>query len=138
MRDDVNRLHIELEYGEVVSFDNKYFTLSTTEENLQKYSNHLIGSFITLPVFLLKYHNIKIDSSEEFLKFQLIKNPIKMSDFFESQKILKFINTHEYFKLDNSEKKIISIFKKLNILTFPIFLKKKPGNLKFIFNFEIF
>ena len=134
MSDDVNRLHIELDYGEVVSFDNKYFTLSTTDENLQKYSGHLIGSFITLPVFLLKYHNIKIDSSEEFLKFLIIKNPKKMNEFFESQKIPKFINTHEYFKLNNSEKKIITIFKKFNILPFPIFLKQNPGNIKFTFN----
>ena len=135
MSEDVNRLHIELDYGEIVSFDNKYFTLSTTEENFQKYSNLLVGSYISLPVFLLKYHNIDIDSQEEFLKFPLIKNPKKMSEFFESHKLKKFINTHEYFKLDNSEKKILSIFKKLNILPFPIFLKKKQSKIKF--NFKI-
>ena len=135
MSEDVNRLHIELDYGEIVSFDNKYFTLSTTEENLQKYSSFLVGSYISLPVFLLKYHNIDIDSQEEFLKFPLIKNPKKMSEFFEIHKLTKFINTNEYFKLDNSEKKILSIFKKLNILPFPIFLKKKQSKIKF--NFKI-
>jgi GTP cyclohydrolase II len=135
MSEDVNRLHIELDYGEIVSFDNKYFTLSTTEENLQKYRNILVGSCISLPVFLLKYHNIDIDNSEEFLKFSLIKIPKKMSEFFEIKKLTKFINTDKYFKLDNSEKKILSIFKKLNILPFPIFLKKKQSNIKF--NFDI-
>ena len=88
MSEDVNRLHIELDYGEIVSFDNKYFTLSTTEENFQKYSNLLVGSYISLPVFLLKYHNMKIlNTAEEFLKFPLIKNPKKMSEF-----LMKCIN----------------------------------------------
>ena len=134
MSEDVNRLHIELDYGEIVGFDRKYFTLSTTEENLQKYSKRIVGSYISLPVFLLKYHKVDIDSTEEFLKFPLIKNPRNMSDFFESQKLKKFINTDKYVELDNSEKKILSIFKKLNILPFPIFLKKKQSNIKFSFN----
>ena len=134
MSGDVNRLHIELDYGEIVGFDRKYFTLSTTEENLQKYSKLIVGSYISLPVFLLKYHKVDIDSTEEFLKFPLIKNPRNMSDFFESQKLKKFINTDKYFELDNSEKKILSIFKKLNILPFPIFLKKKQSNINFSFN----
>ena len=136
MNGDVNRLHIELDYGEIVGFDKKYFTLSTTEENFQKYSKLIVGSYISLPIFLLKYHEIDIDSTEEFLKFPLIKNPKKMSDFFESQKIKKFINTDKYFELDNSEKKILSIFKKLNILPFPIFLKKKQNNIKYSFNIK--
>ena len=136
MSGDVNRLHIELDYGEIVGFDKKYFTLSTTEENFQKYSKHIVGSYISLPVFLLKYHKIDIDSTEEFLKFPLIKNPKKMTDFFESQKIKKFINTDKYFELDNSEKKILSIFKKLNILPFPIFLKKKQSNIKYSFDIK--
>jgi GTP cyclohydrolase II len=135
MNEDVSRLHIELDYGEIVSFDNKYFTISTTEENFQKYSNLLVGSYISLPVFLLKYHKIDIDSPEEFLKFPLIKNPKKISEFFESKKLTKFIDTDKYFKLNNSEKKILSIFKKLKILPFPIFLKKKQSNTKF--NFDI-
>ena len=134
MSGDVNRLHIELDYGEIVGFDRKYFTLSTTEENLQKYSKLIVGSYISLPVFLLKYHKVDIVSTEEFLKFPLIRNPRNMSDFFESQKLKKFINTDKYFELDNSEKKILSIFKKLNILPFPIFLKKKQSNIKFSFN----
>ena len=136
MNGDVNRLHIELDYGEIVGFDKKYFTLSTTEENFQKYSKHIVGSYISLPVFLLKYHKIDIDSTEEFLKFPLIKNPKKMTDFFESQKIKKFINTDKYFELDNSEKKILSIFKKLDILPFPIFLKKKQSNIKYSFDIK--
>ena len=134
MSGDVNRLHIELDYGEVVNFDERYFVLSTTEDNLKKDNNLLIGSYIALPVFLLKYHNTNIDSAEEFLKFKIIKKPKKIIDFFESQKILKLLDIHNYTKLDHSEKTIISIFKKLNILPFPIFLKKKPQNLKFFFN----
>ena len=136
MSGDVNRLHIELDYGEIVGFDRKYFTLSTTEENLQKYGKLIVGSYISLPVFLLKYHKVDIVSTEEFLKFPLIRNPRNMSDFFESQKLKKFINTDKYFELDNSEKKILSIFKKLNILPFPIFLKKKQNNIKFSFNID--
>ena len=134
MSGDINRLHIELDYGEVVNFNERYFVLSTTEENFKKDNNVFIGSYISLPVFLIKYHNINIDSSEEFLKFKLIKKPKKIIDFFESQKISNFLDIHNYTNLDNSEKTIISIFKKLNILPFPIFLKKKPQNLKFSFN----
>ena len=134
MSGDINRLHIELDYGEVVNFNQRYFVLSTIEENFKKDNNLLVGSYIALPVFLIKYHNINIDSSEEFLKFKLINKPKKIIDFFESQKISKFLDLQNYIKLDNSEKLIISIFKKLNILPFPIFLKKKPQNLKFSFN----
>ena len=136
MSGDINRLHIELDYGEVVNFNERYFVLSTIEENFKKNNNLLVGSYIALPVFLIKYHNINIDSSEEFLKFKLINKPKKIIDFFESQKISKFLDLQNYIKLDNSEKLIISIFKKLNILPFPIFLKKKPQNLKFSFNFN--
>ena len=92
MSGNINRLHIELDYGEVVNFNERYFVLSTTEENFKKDNNLLIGSYIALPVFLIKYHNIDIDSSEEFLKFKLINKPKKISDFFESQKISKFFD----------------------------------------------
>ncbi len=82
MLEDVNRLHIELDYGEVVNFNNRYFTLSATEENFKKHNKLLIGSYITLSVNLLKYHGENLKTSEEFLKFPIIKKPKKLDDFF--------------------------------------------------------
>ena len=80
MIDDINRLHIELDYSEVVNFNNRYFTLSATEENFKKHNKLLIGSYIALPVYLLKYLGEDLNTAEEFLKFPLIKKPKKMSD----------------------------------------------------------
>ena len=78
MVNDINRLHIELDYGEVVNFDNRYFTLSATEENFKKHNKLLIGSYIALPVYLLKYLGEDLNTAEEFLKFPLIKKPKKI------------------------------------------------------------
>jgi 3,4-dihydroxy 2-butanone 4-phosphate synthase/GTP cyclohydrolase II len=136
MLEDVNRLHIELDYGEVVNFNNRYFTLSATEENFEKHNKLLIGSYIALPVNLLKYHGDELKTSEEFLKFPITQKPKKINDFFINRKLSKFIDIEKFTKLDSSEKKIISIFKKLNILPFPIFLKCKPYELKFSFNLK--
>ena len=133
MSDDLNRLHIELDYGEIVNFNNLYFTFPASEENFKKHSKILIGSLIALPIHLLNYHGEKIKTSEQFLKFPIIKKPKKINDLLKN-KISNFINIKKYSKLDSSEKKILSIFKKLNILPFPIFLKKKPNQLKFIFD----
>ena len=136
MLEDVNRLHIELDYGEVVNFNNRYFTLSATEENFKKHNKLLIGSYIALPVNLLKYHGKNLKTSEEFLKFPIIKKPKKLDDFLMNRKLSKFIDIEKCTKLDSSEKKIISIFKRLNILPFPIFLKRKPYELKFSFDLK--
>ena len=68
MLEDVNRLHIELDYGEVVNFNNRYFTISATEENFKKHNKLLIGSYIALSVNILKYHGKNLKTSEEFLK----------------------------------------------------------------------
>ena len=133
MSDDLNRLHVELDYGEIVNFNNLYYTLSASEENFKKHSKILIGSLIALPIHLLNYHGEKIKTSERFLKFPIIKKPKKINDLLKN-KISNFINIKKYSKLDSSEKKILSIFKKLNILPFPIFLKQKPNQLKFIFD----
>ena len=138
MSDDINRLHIELDYGEVVNFNNRYFTLSATEENFKKHNNLLVGSYIALPVYLLKYLGENLKTVEEFLKFPLIKKPKKMTDLLMNDKISKFIDIEKSSKLDSSEKKIITIFKKLNILPFPIFLKRKPYELKFSFDLRKF
>jgi len=136
MLEEVNRLHIELDYGEVVNFNNHYFTLSATEENFKKHNKLLIGSYISLPINLLKYHGENLQTPEEFLKFPIIKKPKKLDDFFMNRKLSKFIDIEKYTKLDSSEKKIISIFKRLNILPFPIFLKRKPYELKFSFDLK--
>ena len=133
MSDNLNRLHVELDYGEIVNFNNLYYTFPASEENFKKHDKILIGSLIALPIHLLNYHGEKIKTSEQFLKFPIIKKPKKINDLLKN-KISNFINIKKYSKLDSSEKKILSIFKKLNILPFPIFLKKKPNRLKFIFD----
>ena len=133
MSDNLNRLHVELDYGEIVNFNNLYYTFSASEENFKKHNKILIGSLIALPIHLLNYHGEKIKTSEQFLKFPIIKKPKKINDLLKN-KISNYINIEKYSKLDSSEKKILSIFKKLNILPFPIFLKKKPNQLKFIFD----
>jgi hypothetical protein len=38
MSDDLNRLHIELDYGEIVNFNNHYYTFSASDENFEKHS----------------------------------------------------------------------------------------------------
>ena len=133
MSDDLNRLHVELDYGEIVNFNNLYYTFSASDENFKKHNKILIGSLIALPIHLLNYHGEKIKTSEQFLKFPIIKKPKKINDLLKN-KISNFINIEKYSKLDSSEKRILSIFKKLNILPFPIFLKQRPNQLKFIFD----
>ena len=134
MSDNLNRLHIELDYGEIVNFNNLYYTFSVSDENFVKHNKILLGSLIALPVLLLKYHGVNIKTSEQFLKFPIIKKPKKTNDLLSNGKITNFVNINKYFKLNSDEKKILSIFKKLNILPFPIFLKKKLYRTKFIFD----
>ena len=111
MVNDINRLHIELDYGEVVNFNNRYFTLSATEENFKKHNKLLIGSYISLPVYLLKYLGEDLNTAEEFLKFPLIKKPKKMSDILMNKNISKFIHIENFSKLDSSEKKLFQSLK---------------------------
>ena len=125
MKNDLSRLLIELDYGEIINFNNDYFAFAASEENFQKYNKKLIGSLITLPVFLLRHQSVSIKTSEQFLKFPIIKKPKKINDLLERGELSKFIDTKKSIKLNSSEKKIISIFKKLNFLPFLIFLKKK-------------
>ena len=49
MKNDLGRLHIELDYGEIINFNNNYFVFSASEENFQKYNRKLKGALITLP-----------------------------------------------------------------------------------------
>ena len=52
MSGDINRLHIELDYGEVVNFNERYFVLSTIEENFKK-DNNLLDKYFTIGLVLL-------------------------------------------------------------------------------------
>ena len=106
MSDDLNRLHVELDYGEIVNFNNLYYTFSASEENFKKHNKILIGSLIALPIHLLNYHGEKIKTSEQFLKFPIIKKPKKINDLLKN-KISNYINIEKYSKLDSSEKKIL-------------------------------
>ena len=130
MSDDLNRLQIELNYGEIVNFNNLYYTFSSSDENFDKHGKMLLGSLIALPVFLLKYHGVNIKTSEQFLKFPIIKKPKKINDLLNNGKFFNYVDINKNLKLNSAEKKVISIFKKLNILPFPIFLRhqnlKKP------------
>ena len=107
MVNDINRLHIELDYGEVVNFNNRYFTLSATEENFKKHNKLLIGSYIALPVYLLKYLGEDLNTAEEFLKFPLIKKPKKMNDLLMNKNISKFKSFPKLFiDLPTSSQKV--------------------------------
>jgi hypothetical protein len=88
MSDDLNRLHIELDYGEIVNFNNLYYTLSASEENFKKHSKILVGSLIALPVLLLKYHGVDIKTSEQFLKFPIIKKPKIINDLLKKRYLI--------------------------------------------------
>ena len=137
MKNDLDKLQLNLEYGQIIKFDNKYNILNPTDENFKKYDSRIKDSEIALPIFLLKFHGIEIKTSENFLKFKLEKNPKKIQSFFSKrQNIKKFINLDTPQNLDINEKKLINIFKKLNILPFPIFLKdrKKKNDSKVSFN----
>ena len=128
MRPDLDRLQLELEYGQVINFNNKSFILSSSDENFKKYEKLIDKSEIALPVYLLKFHGLNIQSSEEFMKFRITKNPKSIQNLFKKQKISKIIDTDTGITLSKFEKNIIKIFKKLNILPFPIFLKQKKSN----------
>ena len=124
MKNDLDKLQLNLEYGQIIKFNNKYNILNPTDENLKKYDSCIKDSEIALPVFLLKFHGIEIKTSENFLKFKLEKNPKKIQSFFSKHRDIKrFINLNTPQSLDVNEKKLINIFKKLNILPFPIILK---------------
>ena len=73
MKNDLSRLLIELDYGEIINFNNDYFAFAASQENFQKNNKKLIGSLITLPVLLLKHQLVNIKTSEQFLKFPIIK-----------------------------------------------------------------
>ena len=127
MRLDLDRLQLEFEYGQIVNFNDKSNVLCSSNENFKKYDRLIDKSEIALPVYLLKFHGFNIQTTEEFLKFKISKNPKDIQKFFKKN-ISKIIDIDSGLKLNKFEKNIINVLKKLNILPFPIFIKKKiPG-----------
>ena len=111
MKNDLDKLQLNLEYGQVIKFNNNYNILNPSDKNFKKYDKFIKNSEIALPVFLLKFHGIEINTSQNFLKFKLKKNPKKIQSFFISEKNIKsFIDINAPQSLDINEKKIINIF----------------------------
>lgn len=131
---DLDKLQLDLEYGQVVNFDKKYYVLKFSDENLKKYKKIIQGAEISIPVFLLKFHNIKIQTSKTFLKFKITKNPKNIQNLFDQKKIAQYIDMGSSTNLDKSEEKLISIFKKFNLLPFIIFINKNEFNASHSFN----
>ena len=139
MKNDLDILQLNLEYGQIIKFDSKYNILGPSDENFKKYEKLFKNAEIALPVFLLKFHKIEIKTSQTFLKFKLLKTPKKIQNFFSTQQnIKKLIDINSPKNLDINEKKIIKIFKKLNVLPFPVFLNdnKSRKNSKFTFRID--
>ena len=138
MKNDLDILQLNLEYGQIIKFDSKYDILGPSDENFKKYEKLFKNAEIALPVFLLKYHKIEIKTSQTFLKFKFLKNPKKIQNFFSTrQNIKKLIDINSPKDLDTNEKKIIKIFKKLNVLPFPVFLKGGERKKESRFTFRI-
>mgnify|MGYP001199395302 FL=1 len=138
MKNDIDILQLNLEYGQIIKFNSKYNILSSSDENFKKYKKLFKNAEIALPVFLLKFHKIEIKTSQTFLKFKLLKSPRKIQNFFStSQNIKKHIDINTPKTLDKNEKKIIKIFKKLNVLPFPIFVKDYKSRKDSRFTFRI-
>ena len=89
MKNDLDKLQLNLEYGQVIKFNNNYNILNPSDKNFKKYDKFIKNSEIALPVFLLKFHGIEINTSQNFLKFKLKKNPKKIQSFFISEKNIK-------------------------------------------------
>tara|TARA_Y100001935_G_C17253944_1_gene482552 strand:+ start:261 stop:1292 length:1032 start_codon:yes stop_codon:yes gene_type:complete len=136
MKHGLDKLQLNLEYGQIIKFNNKY-VLNTSNENLLNFKTIIKNSEIILPVFLLTFHGIKLQTSQDFLKFKLIDNPKKIQNFFKKGKLKKLIDINNPKRLDSSERKILTIFKKLNILPFPTFISKSKIKLKDINSFNI-
>ena len=81
MKNDLDILQLNLEYGQIIKFDSKYNILGPSDENFKKYEKLFKNAEIALPVFLLKYHKIEIKTSQTFLKFKLLKSPKKIQNF---------------------------------------------------------
>ena len=124
MKSDLDKLQLDLEYGQIAIFDSNYPVLKSNDENFFKYKKIINNSEIALPILLLNFHGIEVKTSQEFLKFKIINIPNNIQSFFKEGNIKKIIDINKPKNLDNSERKIISIYKKLNILPYPIFVNK--------------
>ena len=60
MKNDLDILQLNLEYGQIIKFDSKYNILGPSDENFKKYEKLFKNAEIALPVFLLKLHKIEI------------------------------------------------------------------------------
>ena len=50
MKNDLSRLLIELDYGQIVNFNDNYFAFAASEEKSKKYNKKFISSLITSPL----------------------------------------------------------------------------------------
>ena len=71
MKNDLDKLQLNLEYGQIIKFNNNYNILNPSDKNFKKYDKFIKNSEIALPVFLLKFNGIEINTSQNFLKFKL-------------------------------------------------------------------
>jgi len=123
MKNQTETLLAKFEFGEVINFDNSYFIINPDELNLRKINKNIKDSYITIPTSLLRFHKIQIITNEKFLKFKIKKNFKNIHSFFSKNfKIINFIDMSSKSNLNLDEKKIIKVFKKLNLLPFLIFL----------------
>jgi len=139
MKMGLDRLIVNFEYGEISNFNNRYYIINNDKRCLKKYNKKIVNSYIALPLSLLQFHNIKIETKEEFLKFKILKNFYDINQIFERNfRLKKYIEIIKPIILNLDEKKIIKIFKKINLLPIPIFLdlKKNQENSNIIFSID--
>ena len=129
MENKIETLLNKLEFGEVINFNNSYLIINPDELNREKVNKNIKNSFIALSVSLLKFHGVELKTNEDFLKFKIIRNFTNIHSFFiKNFKISNFIDLSSNSNLNLEEKKIIKVFKKLNLLPFPIFLSITLAN----------
>ena len=86
MKNDLDILQLNLEYGQIIKFDSKYNILGPSDENFKKYEKLFKNAEIALPVFLLKFHKIEIKTSQTFLNLNYLKVQKNSKFFFNSAK----------------------------------------------------
>ena len=129
MVNKIETLLTKLEFGEVINFNNSYLIINPEDLNRGKVNKYIKNSYIAVAVSLLRFHGIEIKSNEDFLKFKIIRSFKNIHSFFSKNfKILKFLDLSSVSNLNLEEKKIIKIFKKLNLLPFPVFLNFTLAN----------
>ena len=129
MVNKIETLLTKLEFGEVINFNNSYLIINPEDLNRGKVNKYIKNSYIAVAVSLLRFHGIEIKSNEDFLKFKIIRSFKNIHSFFSKNfKILNIIDLSSKSNLNLDEKKIVKVFKKLNLLPFPIFLNITQAN----------